>query len=147
MDAVIDTVNFTVTAEVEYGTTLSDLVPTIGISAGASIDPLSEVAQDFSGGAVNYTVTAQDASTQVWVVTVAAVAPIEVADLAALRAGIVDDKTVYKVTGEVVLTYQQDYYNKKYCPGWYCRNLKSMEFQRMALLQLLIVLMTESRDL
>jgi hypothetical protein len=113
-DAVIDTVNFTVTAEVEYGTALTALAPVITVSAAATIDPLSEVAQDFSGGAVNYTVTAQDLSTQVWAVTVSAVAPVEVANLAALRAATADNKTIYKVTGEVVLTGQMDYRGRKY---------------------------------
>jgi hypothetical protein len=46
------------------------LEPTITLSAGASVSPLSGVATDFTA-AVDYTVTAEDGSTtQVWAVTV-----------------------------------------------------------------------------
>ena len=72
------------------------------------------MAQDFSSGAVTYTVTAQDASTQDWAVTVTAVTPVEVADLAALRASTADNSTLYKVTGEVVVTGFMDYRGRKY---------------------------------
>ncbi|RLD19283.1 MAG: hypothetical protein DRI71_12030 [Bacteroidetes bacterium] len=67
---VIDNVNHTITAEVNYGADLSTLAPTIGISTGATISPLSDVAQDFTS-LVTYTVTAEDGSaTQNWTVTV-----------------------------------------------------------------------------
>ena len=39
---------------------------------------------------------------------------IEVSNLADLRAMDADNSTIYRVTGEVVLTFQQDYRNKKY---------------------------------
>uniref|UniRef100_UPI0023ED937A PKD domain-containing protein n=1 Tax=Eudoraea chungangensis TaxID=1481905 RepID=UPI0023ED937A len=61
--ATIDTDNGTVTLEVANGTGLTGLVPTITLSAGATIAPLSGVAQDFDAGAVSYTVTAEDGST------------------------------------------------------------------------------------
>lgn len=112
-DAVIDTVAFTVTAEVAYGTDLSALEPTIEVSAGATISPESGVARDFSAGAVTYTVTAQDASTQDWTVTVTAQQPTEVANITALRAGN-QDGTLYKLTGEAILTAQMSFMNKKY---------------------------------
>jgi hypothetical protein len=112
--AVIDTNAFTVTAEVKYGTALTALAPTITVSAGATISPASEVAQDFSSGAVTYTVTAQDESTQDWAVTVSEVTPVEVANLGALRASTADNTTLYKVTGEVVVTGFMDYRGRKY---------------------------------
>lgn len=45
------------------------LVPTISISEAASISPASEAAQDFTNP-VSYTVTAQDATTKIWTVSV-----------------------------------------------------------------------------
>jgi hypothetical protein len=60
----------TVSAEVPFGTDRTALVPTIAISAGASLNPASGVAQDFSAS-MTYTVTAEDATTtQEYVVTV-----------------------------------------------------------------------------
>ena len=58
-NAVIDIISHVVSAEVLYGTSLVSLVPTITVSAAATIDPLSGVASDFSD-TVSYTVTAQD---------------------------------------------------------------------------------------
>jgi hypothetical protein len=40
--------------------------------------------------------------------------PVEVADLAALRAAAGSDAVFYELTGEVILTYQQDFRNQKY---------------------------------
>lgn len=60
--------------EVEAGTDLSSLTPTIEISEGATIDPGSGVTTDFSSGQVTYTVTAEDGiSTQDWTVKATAV--------------------------------------------------------------------------
>ena len=68
--ATIDVVNHTVAIEVANGTGLNPLTPTIGLSTGATIAPLSGTAQDFSAP-FDYTVTAEDATTtQVWTVTV-----------------------------------------------------------------------------
>lgn len=59
-----------VSVEVTYGTDVTALVPTISVSAGASVNPSSGVAQDFSS-IVTYTVTAEDAvTTQEYAVTV-----------------------------------------------------------------------------
>ena len=73
-DAVIDAGNHTVSMVLPFGTDLTALVPVIEISAGATISPESGVAQDFSSP-VEYTVTAQDASVQVWTVTITAITP------------------------------------------------------------------------
>ena len=58
----------TVEIEVPNGTDVTELVPTIAFT-GASVSPDSGVAQDFTDP-VTYTVTAADASTQEYVVTV-----------------------------------------------------------------------------
>ncbi len=63
---VISGTNISVT--VPYGTSVTALIPTIAIS-GASVSPATGVAQNFSSP-VSYTVTADDASTQVYIVTV-----------------------------------------------------------------------------
>lgn len=68
--ATIDAGAHTVAIEVVNGSTLTSLTPTIELSTGATISPLSGVAQDFSS-VVSYTVTAQDGSTmQSWDITV-----------------------------------------------------------------------------
>ncbi|MBW6480577.1 MAG: T9SS type A sorting domain-containing protein [Bacteroidales bacterium] len=68
--ADINSTVHTVEIEVADGTDLTNLVPTITVSAGATINPLSGVAQDFSSD-VTYTVTAEDGlTTQDWIVTV-----------------------------------------------------------------------------
>ncbi len=59
-----------VTVVMPYGTDLAALTPTIEVSAGAAINPLSGVVQDFTNPVV-YTVTAQDGTTtKDWTVTV-----------------------------------------------------------------------------
>jgi plastocyanin len=63
-----------VTLSVPSGTDLTNLVPTITIT-GASVSPASGVANNFAGP-VTYTVTAADASTQAYMVTVAARADV-----------------------------------------------------------------------
>ncbi len=67
--ATIDADAHTVNISVASGTVLTALMPTITVSANATIDPASGVAQDFSS-VVTYTVTAQDGTTQAWTVTV-----------------------------------------------------------------------------
>ncbi|MBN2614229.1 MAG: lamin tail domain-containing protein [Bacteroidales bacterium] len=75
--ATIDATNHTVALEMPYGTDLTSLTPTIEVSAGATISPTSGTAQDFTNP-VTYTVTAQDASTQDWTVTVTAASVVNV---------------------------------------------------------------------
>ncbi|MFH2094678.1 MAG: lamin tail domain-containing protein, partial [Bacteroidota bacterium] len=67
--ATINATNHTVDIEVSNGTNLNALTPSITISPGATINPLSGTTQDFSNP-FTYTVTAQDATTQNWIVTV-----------------------------------------------------------------------------
>ena len=74
--ATIDATNHTVNIEVNACADLTNLTPSIEVSALASIDPASGVAQDFSS-VFTYTVTAEDASTQIWTVTVTKIATPE----------------------------------------------------------------------
>lgn len=62
----------TIVVEVPFGTDVSALVPTITTSAGATVNPASGVAQNFSSP-IEYTVTAENSSTQMYVVTVTVV--------------------------------------------------------------------------
>lgn len=67
--ATIDSVLHTVAIEVANGTSVTALEPTIGVSLGASIDPNSGEAQDFTSPVV-YTVESANAGSQTWTVTV-----------------------------------------------------------------------------
>jgi len=66
---VVDPANKTVSLEVPNATNVAALIPTITLSPNATVSPLSGVATDFTSP-VTFTVTAQDGSTQAWVVTV-----------------------------------------------------------------------------
>ena len=63
----IDGTNFTITLNVDYGTDIKNLTPTIAVSAGAKVLPASGVSQDFTNP-VTYTVIAEDGSIQNYVV-------------------------------------------------------------------------------
>ena len=65
---IIDQDNHTIEVTVPCGTVVNSLTPTISYS-GESIDPVSDVAQDFSTPVI-YTVTAEDGSTQEYTVSV-----------------------------------------------------------------------------
>ncbi|MEM9261738.1 MAG: DUF5018 domain-containing protein, partial [Bacteroidota bacterium] len=78
--AAINSNDHTVTIEVANGTVLTALSPTITVSTGATINPESETAQDFSTP-FTYTVTAEDGTTQQdWTVTVTE-APSDATDI------------------------------------------------------------------
>jgi len=66
---IIDETNHTISLAVPFGTDVKVLVPTIAISEKASVDPNTGVVQDFTNP-VTYTVTAEDGSTQNYIVTV-----------------------------------------------------------------------------
>ena len=68
---VIDEMAKTITVEVPSGTDVTQLVPTITVSAEAIVSPVSGVAIDFTNPVI-YTVTAEDGSTASYTVTVAA---------------------------------------------------------------------------
>lgn len=69
VEATIDATAKTIKATVPTGTDATKLVPTITVSDKAILSPATGVAQDFSKE-VSYTVTAEDASTAVYKVTV-----------------------------------------------------------------------------
>jgi len=69
VEATIDATAKTISATVPAGTDATKLIPTITVSDKATISPATGVAQDFSKG-VSYTVTAEDASSQNFTVTV-----------------------------------------------------------------------------
>lgn len=72
--AKIDATTKTITATVPYTADLTKLKPTIKISDRATVNPATGTVIDFSK-AVNLTVTAEDASTQVYVATIIKEAP------------------------------------------------------------------------
>ena len=59
----------TIAVSLPYGTSITSIAPTIVVSDLAEVSPLSGASQDFTNS-VNYTVTAEDESTRVYVVTV-----------------------------------------------------------------------------
>jgi hypothetical protein len=65
----INETNHTINLTVPFGTNVSSIVPAIAISSGATINPNTNVAQDFTNNQT-YTVTAENASTQEYIVTV-----------------------------------------------------------------------------
>lgn len=90
--ATINTTLHTVAIEVALDTDVTSLIPTITLSYGATVIPLSGVARDFTNP-VPYTVTAEDGVThQEWTVTVT----IEAADPVATTGSIV------KFNGKIV---------------------------------------------
>ncbi|MDW3209058.1 MAG: DUF5018 domain-containing protein [Reichenbachiella sp.] len=71
-ESTINTTNHTVTVEMPFGTNLSSLSPILTVSDYAEVTPSSGVSQDFSDGAVSYTITAEYGNMQDWQVTVVA---------------------------------------------------------------------------
>lgn len=67
--ATIDETNKKITATVPANTDLTTLIPTITSSPKSTISPNTGVAQNFTNS-VNYTITAEDGSTQVYAVTI-----------------------------------------------------------------------------
>lgn len=68
-DAVINSNTHEITAKVYYGTDITKLIPVIGLSRNATVNPGSGKETDFSSPVV-YTVTAENGKTQEWLVTV-----------------------------------------------------------------------------
>jgi len=66
---IINNTSRTITVNLPTGTSVTSLAPTIVVSGGASISPISGTSKNFSVPAV-YTVTAEDGSTQSYVVSV-----------------------------------------------------------------------------
>ncbi|MFA5050887.1 MAG: DUF5018 domain-containing protein [Patescibacteria group bacterium] len=68
-NTIIDETAHTIAITMSYGTVVTALVPTITVSAGASVNPASGVAHDFTSPVI-YTVTAADGSTQAYTVII-----------------------------------------------------------------------------
>jgi Carbohydrate esterase 2 N-terminal/GDSL-like Lipase/Acylhydrolase family/Domain of unknown function (DUF5018) len=68
--AVIDDVNDSVHISINPVGNLAALSPVITTSPGTTINPSSETQEDFSKGPVNYTISATDGSSKIWVVRV-----------------------------------------------------------------------------
>lgn len=71
---VLDETNYTVTLNVPYGTDVKNLITSIITSPNATVLPASYASQDFTNP-VAYTVTAEDGSTQKYMITVVVAAP------------------------------------------------------------------------
>ncbi|MCX6753790.1 MAG: DUF5011 domain-containing protein [Candidatus Nomurabacteria bacterium] len=69
VNGVVDNTNHTINLTVPYGTNISSMTPIITISDKSTIAPQSGVAKDFTNN-VTYTVTAEDGTTQSYIVTV-----------------------------------------------------------------------------
>ncbi|MEL7146674.1 MAG: cadherin repeat domain-containing protein, partial [Bacteroidota bacterium] len=67
--AIIDAVNHTVVVDIGFGNDATSLTPTIEVSSSSSVSPTSGATRDFSL-AQTYTVTAENGSTQDWLVSV-----------------------------------------------------------------------------
>lgn len=74
ISGIIDEIAHTISLTVPFVTDVTALVPTITVSPLAISSPVSGVAQDFTAP-VTYTITAEDGSTQSYVVTVVVEAP------------------------------------------------------------------------
>ena len=76
-----------ITWTVYYSANLAALSPTFTLANSATCSPVSGSTQDFSGGPVNYTVTAQDGTTRVYAVTAVKAPPSAAADMLTFSAG------------------------------------------------------------
>lgn len=85
----INETDHTIALTVPYGTAVTALVPTITMT-GATVNPTSGTAQNFTLPVI-YTVTAANATTQAYVVTVTVAANSDLAAVAADQAALVDD--------------------------------------------------------
>lgn len=70
VSSTIDMEAGVITVAMPYGTDASALKPTIVLSAGATVEPNSEVVQDFKNNVVKYTVTGPDGGINVYYVVV-----------------------------------------------------------------------------
>ena len=94
----IDDIEHTVTLEVETGTNVTALTPTIEISEYATINPENETEQDFTEP-VEYIVPAENGDEQVWTVTITE-KPNGVTDLSVINIEIYPNPATNFVTIE-----------------------------------------------
>lgn len=90
-ETVIDNEASTILVKMPAGTELNNLTPTITASPNATVSPASAVAQDFSSGPVEYTVTAENLLERTYLVTVT-------------HASNIKQITAFTIEGQVVAT-------------------------------------------
>jgi len=96
---VIDEGAKTIALNVPFGTDVTALVPTI-VHTGTSVSPASGAAQDFTSP-VTYMATAEDASTQAYLITVTEVVTvINIAEISGVTAPVKGDTPVNSITLE-----------------------------------------------
>jgi methionine-rich copper-binding protein CopC len=100
-DAIIDFVNHTVDIEVFFGTTITSLSPTVELSPGATVDPASGNAVDFTNS-VTYTVTSEDNTDQSWTVSVTVAPPRTGTDILSFDINGHDDEAILNSTTHTI---------------------------------------------
>lgn len=143
-DAVIDTENHIVTAEITDGNELTSIAPTITVSEGATVIPSSGVTQDFSNP-VDYTVTAEDGTEQIWTARISyhvdinninnnfvKIYPNPVKDFIVIDFENYDNFniSIVNISGQVLKTFKQQNNGEKICikdikSGIYIINIES----------------------
>ena len=98
VNGVINETSHTIELTVLKGTDVTSLIPTITVSEYASVNPVSGKAQDFSSP-VTYTVTAQNGTTQNYIVTVTSAETIKVPAVSNLSV------KISETTGDLELSY------------------------------------------
>lgn len=84
-ETVIDPVAYTVIVKMPYGYDLTTVSPVFAVSPKASVNPA--VVQNFSTGSVEYTVTAEDKSTQKWMVFISCMDGSKEANITSFKVG------------------------------------------------------------
>jgi uncharacterized repeat protein (TIGR02543 family) len=115
---IINQTDHTISLTVPYGTDISSLVPSI-VFSGASISPLSSVAQDFENP-VNYTVTALDGTYQSYEVIVNVTpATVTFDSYSSTTAAVPASKAVSYPANTVITLPQAPLKNGYSFGGWY----------------------------
>lgn len=105
--ALIDETQKKITITVKYDADISKLVPLISVSPKAKVYPDSGAVVDFSHGFVEFTVTAEDHSTEIWKVYVV-VAPESEKNIVSF---FINDKTKVEIYDSVIKFYISKLYD------------------------------------
>lgn len=79
VNGIIDNSSNTILVVLPPSADLTSITPTITIPSGQSVNPTSGVAQNFSNGSINYTVTNSETLTKTYSVTIQSITPTKVA--------------------------------------------------------------------
>ncbi len=104
--ATIDNTSKTIKINVAYNADLTKLTPTITVSPKAKIVPASGSVVDFSQGPVNYTVTAEDNTSQTYAVTVTKSTEMDKKIVSFVLAEQSDSATFNNINDTVKITVQ-----------------------------------------